>query len=289
MITILTPTYNRAHTLPRLYQSLVDQTSYEFEWLVVDDGSTDNTKELIQNYKESSPFTIRYLKKNNGGKHTALNIGFKESHCEWIFIVDDDDFIINNCVKKIANEIMDISEKYNSIRMLRIDENGDIRGSKFPEDMSNYIQLINSSLINDNADIFRKSALLDFRFPEFNGENFMAESPIYYWLGLRGLTKFINYGGYVAEYLPEGLSDKSVENRHASFNSSLYVYENMYNLTSFLEKKKHRAAINWWRFRILKGSLQRDFVAPIYYAPIGFSLLVKDSLINGKLIKYFKI
>ena len=288
MITILTPTYNRVHTLPRIYHSLVEQTKYSFEWLVIDDGSTDETEQLITDYQASCPFNIRYYKKENGGKHTALNVGFKKSEREWIFIVDSDDFLKSQCVEKMFNEIVKLTEEYNSIRILQIDKRGHIRGSYFPSEMNSYIQLINSGLANDNADIFRKAALSDFSFPEFEGENFMAESPIYYWLGLRGLTKFINYGGYVSEYLPEGLTDKSIENRHTSFNSSLYVYENMYKMTYSSDKKKHRAAVNWWRFRLFKGDIERSFIAPFYYIPFGAALFIKDSLKNKKIIKKLK-
>ena len=79
-ITIFTPTYNRAHTLVRTYNSLCQQTCKDFEWLIIDDGSTDNTYEIVQEWIEESDFKIRYIYKENGGKHTALNVAFKNSH-----------------------------------------------------------------------------------------------------------------------------------------------------------------------------------------------------------------
>ena len=72
MITIMTPTYNRAYVLPRLYDSLCQQTRQDFEWLVIDDGSTDGTAELIFDYRVKSDFSINYFYKENGGKHRAL-------------------------------------------------------------------------------------------------------------------------------------------------------------------------------------------------------------------------
>ena len=78
MITIFTPTYNRAYTLPKLYHSLQEQTCKDFEWLIVDDGSTDGTCNIIKDW-ESPNFEVRYFKKENGGKHTAINEGL--IHC----------------------------------------------------------------------------------------------------------------------------------------------------------------------------------------------------------------
>src|SRR5262245_31274251 len=77
--TVFTPTYNRAHLLPRVYESLRQQTFRDFEWLVIDDGSKDNTGEVVQAWQRDAPFPIRYLAQPNGGKHTAVNRGAKEA------------------------------------------------------------------------------------------------------------------------------------------------------------------------------------------------------------------
>ena len=91
MITILTPTFNREGGLRNLWDSLQKQTVKDFEWLIVDDGSTDGTKNLITQLQEKSDFQIRYIYKSNGGKHTALNVGIQTICSELIFIVDSDD------------------------------------------------------------------------------------------------------------------------------------------------------------------------------------------------------
>ena len=75
LITVFTPTYNRGYTLENLFNSLLVQTNKNFEWLIVDDGSTDNTEDLVNRFKDVSSFKIRYIKKKNGGKHTAINCG----------------------------------------------------------------------------------------------------------------------------------------------------------------------------------------------------------------------
>lgn len=280
MITILTPTYNRMHTLPRLYESLVSQTCYEFEWLVIDDGSNDDTEILIKTYQEVSPFNIRYLRKMNGGKHTALNFGFREASHDWVFIVDSDDYLKQNTVEVLVNEISTVSDCFNSISILKVYEDGSIIGNKFPSNISSYIEKAYSNVSGDKADLIRLNALEGFSFPEYPNENFMAESPLFIWLGKKGKTRFVNFEGYICEYLKGGLSDSSVANRHRCFRSTLYVYALQYN--SFDKNKlKFRAAINWWRFRLFKKMLGNIYSVPIFYAIPGFLLYFLDR-VKGK-------
>lgn len=279
MITVITPTFNREKEISTLYYSLVKQSNKNFEWLVVDDGSTDNTEELIAKYQSEGLLSIRYIKKENGGKHTALNVAFSDKHTgEWLFVVDSDDYLSTDCLEFLENEVSTLTSDFHSIRILRIGKNGIPHSDYFSEGLSNYIDLQNIGAKNDIADIFRKTALSDFKFPEFKGENFMAESPLYIWLGSTGFTKFINFKGYICEYLVGGLSDNSVVNRHRCFNSALYVYEQKYKCRELKYILKFKCALNWWRFRLLKGALARNFTMPVYYLPLGFVLYIIDKV-----------
>ena len=94
MITVITPTYNRKHTISKCYESLVKQTNDDFEWLVVDDGSTDNTKKLIDKYIKEKKINMRYIYKKNGGKHTALNVGINKAKGNLILILEKDICVI---------------------------------------------------------------------------------------------------------------------------------------------------------------------------------------------------
>ena len=106
MITIFTPTFNRAYRLPDLYHSLQRQTNQDFEWLVIDDGSTDNTSELFEKWKMDESFPISYIKQPNGGKHRAINRGVKEAKGEFFYIVDSDDFWVNkDCLENLMNVV----------------------------------------------------------------------------------------------------------------------------------------------------------------------------------------
>lgn len=277
MITVLTPTYNRAHTLPRLFQTLCNQINQEFEWLIIDDGSNDDTEQLIASYLEKSSFKIIYIKKSNGGKHTALNLGFNKASFEWVFIVDSDDWLDSNTIDRLTLEIQDLSYKYNSICILRAYEDGCIIGDRFPDNIATYIDRINGSITGDKADVIRKSALDGFFFPEYTTENFMAESPLFLWLGSKGKTRFINFPGYICEYLAEGLSANSISNRHRCVNSTLFVYETQY-IAHDSFKLRSRAAINWWRFRAFKRIGKKNNLIPIAYSPFGISLYVIDKI-----------
>src|SRR5574344_558610 len=89
--TLFTPTYNRAHLLPALYQSMEMQVFKDFEWLIIDDGSVDNTEEVVRELALKATFTIRYIKQENGGKHSAFNRAIEEASSEWFVCIDSDD------------------------------------------------------------------------------------------------------------------------------------------------------------------------------------------------------
>ena len=101
MLTILTPTYNRAEELKRLGGSLLAQTSKDFEWLVIDDGSSDETAAVVNDFSSQASFPVRYVKKDNGGKHTAINLGVSMISSGLTFIVDSDDWLTEDAVSTI--------------------------------------------------------------------------------------------------------------------------------------------------------------------------------------------
>lgn len=280
MITILTPTYNRANTLPRLYSSLLNQSDNNFEWLVIDDGSHDSTDEIIKEYQKESNFLINYLYKENEGKHGALNIGFKKSQGDWIFIVDSDDWLDGRCVETLNNAVNKLEEDIFSISILRVFDNGRVVGDAHDESLHTYIERIEKGVQGDKGDVFKKAALHDFHFPVYNGERFMPESPLFIWFGARFKTKFINYPGYICEYQEGGLSELSIINRHKSYNSAMYVYSVQYQ---HLNKKilRYKAAVNWWRFRIGKRVENVSFRPPLIFSFLGVLLFAIDSVKNS--------
>src|SRR5699024_101291 len=103
-VSICTPTYNRAYTLSRLYESLLEQTDKDFEWVVVADGSTDNTKEIVQEWSDEGKILINYIYQSNQGKHVALNKGMEVARGILFTCLDSDDWFYHNAVQIVREK-----------------------------------------------------------------------------------------------------------------------------------------------------------------------------------------
>lgn len=137
-LTIFTPAYNRAHTLPRTYESLLRQDCKDFIWLIIDDGSTDNTRTLVEQWQaQDNGFEIRYIYKENGGMHTAHNVAYENIDTELNTCIDSDDCLADGAVKLILDKWRKIKgENYAGIVALDADLcNGDIIGRGFSAGM----------------------------------------------------------------------------------------------------------------------------------------------------------
>lgn len=210
-ITILTPTYNRAAYLPKLYESLKAQTNRDFLWLVVDDGSGDDTEALIASYGQQD-VEIRYIRQENGGKHTALNRGIAEIQSELTFIVDSDDYLPENAVETI----LAYHEKYRGTAglcgysFLRCHSDGRVNTAYFPSDelIGSYAQVrINGGIGGDKAEVFYTEVLKKYPFPVFPDEKFMPEDTV--WMQMSGPYQMvhINKNIYYCDYLEGGLTN----------------------------------------------------------------------------------
>ena len=102
LITVFTPAYNRGYIIGKLYESLRRQSFRDFEWLVVDDGSTDDTGTLLAGFIAENKIPIRYFRQENGGKHRAINRGVREARGELFFIVDSDDHLADDALERVA-------------------------------------------------------------------------------------------------------------------------------------------------------------------------------------------
>lgn len=184
-ITIFTPTYNRAYTLPKLYTSLCRQSSMDFEWLIVDDGSTDNTRHLVQAWQQVAPFAIRYYWQPNGGKMRAHNRGVQFCSTPYFICIDSDDFADEHCVEQILSQhsFMEQHEEVIGIiahRAIRHKDGQYHVARQFP--MTGLTQLSTLERMGyrgESALLFKTELLRRYPFPEIEGEKFISEVYIY--------------------------------------------------------------------------------------------------------------
>lgn len=226
MVTIVTPSYNRAKNLLTLYQSLLAQSSKDFDWLIIDDGSKDNTHDVVEGFIAENKIPIRYLYKENGGKHSALNVAFREVQSELLFIVDSDDVLTPDAVETILNDWEAVRDKkLCGISYLRGYDAERVIGDQHPQDhaIDNFINLrYNRGIDGDKAEVWRTECLRDFQFPEYPGERFISESVAWIYLAKKWDMLMVNKIIYITEYLEGGLSDSGRKLRFQCPNLMAY-------------------------------------------------------------------
>lgn len=210
-LTILTPSYNRAALLPRLYESLKKQSCKQFEWLLVDDGSHDETGRLAADWQAENRIAFRYVRQENGGKHTALNAGIASVETKLVFIVDSDDWLPENAVETILryHERYKKREGICGYSFLRFYPDGQVNEAFFPENekVDTYVNVrINGHIGGDKAEVFFADILKRYPFPVFGTEKFLPEDLV--WVQLSGPYKMVHINEciYISEYLEGGLT-----------------------------------------------------------------------------------
>lgn len=259
MISLITPTYNRKAELEKLYYSLENQTSKDFEWIIVDDGSRDGTCDFIENLTHQSAIKIKYLFKENGGKHTAINQSHSLIEGSFAAIVDSDDYLVPNCIERIEYFV----SKYNDnisvgvLSFLKSFSSGQIIGVKYPKDeiVSNHVEMrINGKITGDKFEVVRTNVFKSYQFPIYENERFFGEGYLWSKIGKEYSTVYINEVLYIAEYNSNGLTNQGrklrLKNPISGFTLCLEVLSNKlkliplikyslsYNIYFLLSKKK---------------------------------------------------
>jgi glycosyltransferase involved in cell wall biosynthesis len=192
MFTVFTPTHNRAHTLHRPFESLQAQTFRDFEWLVIDDGSSDHTQELLDEWKKRAGFPIRYIRQDHSGKHVAHNRAVREARGKFFLILDSDDACTPWALERMAfhwNEIPS-SERaiYSGVSGLCSDQHGKVIGDPFPPDDPTpherrcIYRVRGEKWGSEMTEIVRR-----FPFPEIRGTQFVPEAVA--WLAMAKIYK----------------------------------------------------------------------------------------------------
>lgn len=211
--TVFTATYNRAYTLKKLYDSLTNQTYKDFEWVVVDDGSTDDTESLINSFVDENLIDITHIKTQNGGKHRAINKGVSVAKGEMFFIVDSDDElptysleIIDSIEKSIP---MDEKSNFCGVCGLKGYSIKHPVGSTFNGDTLDITSLERDMhcISGDKSEVFYTDILKKFPFPEFDNEIFLTEAVVWNAMAFEKYKlRFFNQIVYICDYLPDGLT-----------------------------------------------------------------------------------
>lgn len=177
-LTIFTPAYNRAHTLPRTYASLLSQTSKDFEWLIIDDGSSDGTKELVEGWIAEGRIPIRYVYQQNQGMHGAHNTAYKNILTELNTCIDSDDYMPSDAVEKIVAFWKEKgSDRYAGIVGLDYAENGGLIGTSFPEGVreTTLSGFYSCGGRGDKKLVYRTDVIRRYpEYPVFKGEKYFS-------------------------------------------------------------------------------------------------------------------
>lgn len=216
-ITVFTPTYNRAYIIQNLYQSLQRQTFTNFEWLIVDDGSTDNTGAVFEEWvKQNNSFPIRYYKQPNGGKCRAINYALDLAEGELFFTVDSDDYLTDDALEKVSGWFENIhDDKIIGVVANRGFTAKDTLNYLFKEDYLDKSLLDMYSFQRDGKQVFDGERAFIFytdfhrmyKYPEFDGENFMTEAVVWNRMAHDGYkVRFYNDIIWVFEYKEDGLT-----------------------------------------------------------------------------------
>lgn len=210
-LTVFTPAYNRAHTIGRTYESLCRQTSQDFEWLVVDDGSQDNTKELVEGWIKENKISIRYIYQQNQGMHGAHNTAYANIQTELNTCIDSDDYMPDNAVEKIVTFWKEHgSDKYAGILALDQEENtGKIIGTKFPEDLkeSTLQGFYAAGGKGDKKLVYRTDVINQYPpYPLFEGERYVGLAYKYMLIDQDYKLLTLNEPLVIVEYQADGSS-----------------------------------------------------------------------------------
>lgn len=273
MITVVTPTYNRARTLPLLFESLKRQTVRDFEWVIVDDGSTDETHALCVQFAKNADFSVNYLRQDNAGKHVAINAAAKIARGEWFFIVDSDDYLTDDSIELNAGYLAQINgnSDFAGVSGVRARTDGSFLVGAHGETVKDLPSAIQDqfslsyidatpqayrkkyAMPGDRAEVVRTALIRRFPFPSFPGERFVSE--FYLWQSISDLglkLRWFNEPTYIAEYQEDGLTrNMRAVTRKSPLGKS---FVDNFTLSSGAPmREKLRAAVNYTRYGRLGG------------------------------------
>lgn len=293
-VTVFTATYNRAHTLGRVYASLKQQSFRDFEWLIVDDGSTDGTYDLIRQWQASNPaFPLRYFPQDNAGKHIAHNHALQHASGEYFAILDSDDWYAADALRILVETWDAIPEtqraSFANVEGLCVDHAGCLIGTPFPEDVFDSdafsIRWQRKSM-GDTRGMYRTRVLREFPFPNNFHRGVVTESLVWNRIANRYSTRFINRIIGHAEYQTQGLSQRAALDVAANAAPKLIIAREILCMRRPMPVRyRVRAGINCTRLALHCGlNIFRQInhtskkIICLVLAPAGVLLYLRDRL-----------
>lgn len=290
MITICTPTYNRAYILGQLYKSLQNQTCKKFVWCIVDDGSTDNTKKLVDQWlKENNQFKINYYYQQNSGEMRALNSGAKHTDTELFFFVDSDDWLVPDAIEKISSQWeieKNSNTKYEVCGIMAY--HGDApnhyyNGKELPVsgDYTTLSYTAEKGFHNTLALVLRTDIVKQHPFPEIKGEKFISEEYVYLQIDQKYHYKILREVVQIKNFHDDGLSKDIGRVYYQNPKGSILLYNQGMKLhKTFKQRIKDAANYVCYSFvehnsHIVQGATCKGLTIMMY--PIGIYLFWKRS------------
>ena len=278
--TVFTPTFNRKELLEKLYKSLQKQTFKDFEWLIVDDGSTDGTKEKVEEFLSEKKLEIKYYFKENGGKQRAYNFATEKANGELFICLDSDDEYVENGLEIILKYWKKYEKNVDIAGMgyLSTYPNREIIGSSFPEKemISTQFEIYNKyGVKGDKGLMFRTEIIKKYKFPVFEDEKFITEAVVYNRICEKYKMVYVNKKIEIKEYQEDGLTAK-YNNLLLRNPKGQALYHNEINSQKLTFKQKILNNAVYYKFckvagykfgKIFKESKNKLFL--IFAIPVG--------------------
>lgn len=270
--TVFTPTFNRAYKLDGVYNSLINQTYKDFEWIIIDDGSTDDTEKLVESWIHEDILSIKYFKQENKGKHVAHNLAADKAIGYLFLVFDSDDQCIPESLEMFKYYWEDIPLKkrdsFSTLTFLCMGKDGKVIGRKFPKtinDVKDFGEQKNMRSDGDKWGVNVTRLMKEHKFPVFDGEKFITEGIVWNRLSLKYSARFVNKPLKIIEYLNDGLTSNSSNIRYRSPCGTALAYKEQLELkiTVF---EKCKSAVNYVRFAI-HGNLLKELTISIFKKP----------------------
>ena len=228
-LTVFTTTFNRAYIIDKLYMSLVAQTNKNFIWLIIDDGSTDNTKDLIKSWIEEDVIKIRYFYKSNGGMHTGHNTAYELIDTELNVCIDSDDHMPHNAVDLIIKKWSFLNDKNKFAGIIGLDafNNGKIVGTEIPDNLKQgtLLELYEDHGVKGDKKIVLRTDLAKKypRYPKFGNEKLVPLDVLYLMIGKDYDFLYSNVVYCIVEYQLDGSSNTIFGQYKASARGFAYA------------------------------------------------------------------